>query len=135
MATKSYESDDPRYPNNVPPSTINQDLANERANTPFNPTLITNFIDGNVDITNKRRQLESWIIRDPTGVSLYVLNDVMYIRYCVHVEFCVMLFSFYIIGTLMLMYCLMSISQLSHTRYSTTKITTIYTVPIVISDP
>jgi len=60
---------DPREPNNRPPTTINPDLANERANTPFNPINITNFIDGNdPNITARRRQLESWIIRDPSGI-------------------------------------------------------------------
>ena len=60
---------DPREPNNRPPTTINPDLAAERANTPFNPINITNFIDGNdPNITIRRRQLESWIIRDPTGI-------------------------------------------------------------------
>ena len=60
---------DPRETNNLPPTTINPDLAAERANTPFNPTNITNFIDGNdPNITIRRRQLESWIIRDPSGI-------------------------------------------------------------------
>ena len=100
LTTTSYESD-PRYPNNAPPSTINQDLANERANTPFNPTLITNFIDGSVDITNRRRQLESWIIRDPTGVSfiVYMLNVYLTHMY----NLCNVLF---LICELMLMFCL-----------------------------
>ena len=104
LTTTSYESD-PRYPNNAPPSTINQDLANERANTPFNPTSITNFIDGSVDITNRRRQLESWIIRDPTGVSfiVYMLNVYLTHMY----NLCNVLF---LICELMLMFCLISTS-------------------------
>eukprot|EP00571_Detonula_confervacea_P013685 CAMPEP_0172306684 /NCGR_PEP_ID=MMETSP1058-20130122/7706_1 /TAXON_ID=83371 /ORGANISM="Detonula confervacea, Strain CCMP 353" /LENGTH=786 /DNA_ID=CAMNT_0013018651 /DNA_START=700 /DNA_END=3060 /DNA_ORIENTATION=+ len=60
---------DPREPNNLPPTTINPDLARERANTPFNPLSITHFLDGNdPSITTRRRQLESRIIRDPTGI-------------------------------------------------------------------
>ena len=69
---------DPREPNN-PPTTINPDLANERANTPFNPTNITNFIDGNdPNITSRRRQLESWIIRDPTGIFSNEYNNYLH---------------------------------------------------------
>ena len=68
MSTPTTNTD-PREPNNLPPTTINPDLAAERANTPFNPINITNFIDGNdPNITIRRRQLESWIIRDPSGI-------------------------------------------------------------------
>ena len=59
---------DPREPNNLPPTTKNADLAAERAGTPFNAIAITNFLDGSASSTTKRRQLESWIIRDPSGV-------------------------------------------------------------------
>ena len=69
---------DPREPNNCPPTTINPDLANERANTPFNPTNITNFIDGDPNITIRRRQLESWIIRDPSGIFSNEYNNYLH---------------------------------------------------------
>ena len=64
---------DPREPNNLPPTTINPDLAarerSERANTLFNPLSITHFLDENdPSITTRHRQLESWIIGDPTGI-------------------------------------------------------------------
>ena len=60
--------EDPREPNNQPPTTINPDLASERAHCPFTPLSITNFLDGSPSATHRRRQLESWIIRDPTGI-------------------------------------------------------------------
>ena len=60
---------DPREPNNLPPTTINPDLARERANTLFNPLSITHFLDGNdPSITTRRCQLELRIIGDPTGI-------------------------------------------------------------------
>ena len=64
----SSEEEDPREPNNQPPTTINPDLASERAQCPFTPLSITNFLDGSPSATHRRRQLESWIIRDPTGI-------------------------------------------------------------------
>ena len=59
---------DPREPNNLPPKTVSPDLAHERSRTPFDPLAITNFLDGGPDVTSRRRKLESWIIRDPTGI-------------------------------------------------------------------
>lgn len=59
---------DPREPDGLPPRTANPDLASERSGTPFDPLSITNFIDGSADATARRRRLESWIVRDPTGV-------------------------------------------------------------------
>ena len=62
-----------------PPTTINPDLAAERTNTPFNPINITNFIDGNdPNITIRRRQLESWIIRDPSGIFSNEYNNYLH---------------------------------------------------------
>jgi acyl-CoA oxidase len=60
---------DPREINGLPPPTINVDLHRERSNLPFDPSAITNFLDGNdVESTHRRRKLESWIIRDDTGI-------------------------------------------------------------------
>jgi acyl-CoA oxidase len=61
---------DPRYPpTNQTPTTINVDLAKERSSLSFNPLHITNFIDGNSRLyTARRRQLEAWIITDPSGI-------------------------------------------------------------------
>lgn len=59
---------DPREPDNRPPKTVNPDLAAERAGTPFDPLALTHFLDGGPAATARRRQLESWIIRDPTGI-------------------------------------------------------------------
>jgi acyl-CoA oxidase len=59
-------SEDPRYP--TPLRTISADLAAERSSTPFTPLHITHFLDGSPTATSQRRRLESWIIRDPTGI-------------------------------------------------------------------
>ncbi len=59
---------DPREPSGSPPATVNPDLARERSSLPFDPLAITNFLDGGSDATARRRKLEGWIIRDPTGV-------------------------------------------------------------------
>ena len=69
-AAASPSDDDPRYPpSNQTPPTINVDLANERSSLSFNPLHITHFMDGNSRLyTTRRRQLESWIINDPSGV-------------------------------------------------------------------
>eukprot|EP00986_Skeletonema_menzelii_P005041 scaffold1778_cov135-Skeletonema_menzelii.AAC.10 len=64
----SNNTEDPREPNNCPPLTLSPDLSSERSKSSFNPLAITNFIDGSADATSKRRLLESWIIRDPSGV-------------------------------------------------------------------
>lgn len=59
---------DPREPSGSPPATVNPDLARERSSLPFDPLAITNFLDGGSDATARRRKLEGWIIRDPTGI-------------------------------------------------------------------
>ena len=60
---------DPREPNSTPPQTLNPDLQSERSHTPFRPLSITHFLDGGSPTnTERRRLLESWIIRDPTGI-------------------------------------------------------------------
>jgi acyl-CoA oxidase len=68
---------DPRYPpTNHPPTTINGDLANERSSLSFTPLHITNFIDGNSHLyTSRRRQLEAWIITDPSGIFSNETNN------------------------------------------------------------
>lgn len=68
MTSKFSSSEDPREPNNLPPATLNADLSAERLKCTFSPLAITNFIDGSASATSKRRLLESWIIRDPSGV-------------------------------------------------------------------
>lgn len=67
-SNNNNNEEDPREPNNCPPLTLNPDLACERSKVSFNPLAITNFIDGSQSATSKRRLLESWIIRDPTGI-------------------------------------------------------------------
>lgn len=69
-AAASPSDDDPRYPpSNQTPPTINVDLANERSSLSFTPLHITHFMDGNSQLyTTRRRQLESWIINDPSGI-------------------------------------------------------------------
>ncbi|KAL9184606.1 hypothetical protein ACHAXT_012576 [Thalassiosira profunda] len=57
---------DPRHPSGL--ATINPDLAAERASTPFDPLAITHFLDGSPNATARRRKLEAWISRDPSGV-------------------------------------------------------------------
>ncbi|KAL7544321.1 hypothetical protein ACHAWF_007704, partial [Thalassiosira exigua] len=50
------------------PPSVHPDLASERASTPFSPLAITHFLDGGRERTARRRQVESWITRDPSGV-------------------------------------------------------------------
>lgn len=47
---------------------MNVDLQKERARATFSPERVTNLLDGSVAQTQRRRQLESLIINDPTGI-------------------------------------------------------------------
>jgi hypothetical protein len=81
-ATSPTSSDeyDPRYPpTNHPPTTINVDLANERASLSFTPLHITNFIDG-VDVgglclSARRWMYEEEYYRNITCTSLLIVPD------------------------------------------------------------
>ncbi|KAL7484254.1 hypothetical protein ACHAW6_009902 [Cyclotella cf. meneghiniana] len=67
---------DPRHP--TPLKTINPDLAAERSSLSFSPLAITHFLDGGACNTERRRRLESWIIRDPSGVFSNEDNNYMH---------------------------------------------------------
>jgi len=69
---------DPREPSGLPPATVNPDLARERSSLPFDTLAITNFLDGGSDATARRRKLEGWIIRDPTGIFSNENNDYLH---------------------------------------------------------
>lgn len=79
-AAASPSDDDPRYPPyNQTPTTINVDLANERSSLSFTPLHITNFMDGNSQLyTTRRRQLEAWIINDPSGIFSNESNNYLH---------------------------------------------------------
>lgn len=47
---------------------MNADLQRERAQASFTPEKLTNLLDGGLDRTARRRQLEQIIATDPTGV-------------------------------------------------------------------
>lgn len=47
---------------------MNPDLKNERTKATFSIVKITNMLDGGKDRTERRRQLEAVIARDPTGI-------------------------------------------------------------------
>ena len=49
-------------------STVNPDLIEERSKATFDPSAITAFFDGSRQKTVRRRQLESLIVNDPTGI-------------------------------------------------------------------
>ena len=50
------------------PTTTNSDLQHERSKATFNPSKITNLLDGSESATARRRKLESLIANDPTSV-------------------------------------------------------------------
>ncbi|XP_066519533.1 peroxisomal acyl-coenzyme A oxidase 1 isoform X2 [Hoplias malabaricus] len=45
--------------------TMNPDIRRERENATFNPEILTNILDGNVEKTRRRREIESLVISDP----------------------------------------------------------------------
>ncbi|XP_054708090.1 peroxisomal acyl-coenzyme A oxidase 1-like [Uloborus diversus] len=59
---------------------INKDLMKERANASFNVLELTNFLDGNKDKTNRRKELEYLFYNDPE------VQDVKPIDYLTHSE-------------------------------------------------
>ena len=69
-------ANDPRYI--VPLKTLSPDLASERSSLSFSPLSITHFLDGSREATERRRRLESWIIRDPSGVFSNEDNNYMH---------------------------------------------------------
>lgn len=77
-ADAAAPGDDPRFPSGCPPPASNPDLAAERAACPFSPPAVTHFIDGSPAATARRRRLESWIVRDPTGVFSNDDNNVLH---------------------------------------------------------